>query len=92
MNSDQPARGAAARPSPVPGCDRNLAPARKTAAAASLTIGPAAPGGPSMSSTGDQPPSPTGLFRPWRRLYGAVLVVAVLTYGLLFLFSRAFAP
>lgn len=40
----------------------------------------------------DQPPSRTGFFRTWRRLYGAVLVVAALTCGFLFLFSRAFAP
>lgn len=46
----------------------------------------------SMSPTDDQPPSPTGPFRTWKRIYAAVLVVAVLTYALLFLFSRAFAP
>ncbi len=40
----------------------------------------------------DQPPSPTGLFRTWPRLYAAVIAVAVVVYLFLFFFSRAFAP
>lgn len=40
----------------------------------------------------DQPPSPRGLFRSWRRLYAAVLLTALAVYVLLFAFSRAFSP
>ncbi len=45
-----------------------------------------------MDPSSDQPPSPGGVFRSWRRLYAAVLITAVAVYLLLSLFSRAFRP
>ena len=45
-----------------------------------------------MQDPADQPPSPHGLFRSWRRLYAAVLLTAFSVYLLLFVFSRIFAP
>lgn len=45
-----------------------------------------------MDNASDQPPSPRGFFRTWRRLYAAVLLTALTVYVLLFAFSRVFAP
>ncbi len=45
-----------------------------------------------METSSDQPPSPRGFFRSWRRLYAAVLLTAFSVYVLLFVFSRIFAP
>ena len=45
-----------------------------------------------MQDPADQPPSPRGFFRSWRRLYAAVLLTALSIYVLLFVFSRNFAP
>ena len=45
-----------------------------------------------MTSPDDSPPSRRGFFRSWGRLYGAVLLTAVVIYLLLFLFSAAFRP
>ena len=45
-----------------------------------------------MEHPADQPPSPGGFFRSWRRLYAAVLLTALSVYVLLFVFSRIFAP
>ena len=45
-----------------------------------------------MQDPADQPPSPRGFFRSWRRLYAAVLLTALSVYVLLFVFSRIFAP
>ncbi|MCY3745585.1 MAG: hypothetical protein OXH05_05085 [Acidobacteria bacterium] len=45
-----------------------------------------------METPSDQPPSPGGFFRSWRRLYAAVLLTALSVYVLLFAFSRIFAP
>ena len=45
-----------------------------------------------MATPSDQPPSPGGFFRSWRRLYAAVLLTALSVYVLLFVFSRIFAP
>ncbi|MDE3262578.1 MAG: hypothetical protein OYL41_11420 [Acidobacteriota bacterium] len=45
-----------------------------------------------MDAPSDQPPSPQGFFRSWRRLYAAVLLTALSVYVLLFVFSRIFAP
>ncbi len=45
-----------------------------------------------MQDPVDQPPSPRGFFRSWRRLYAAVLLTALSVYVLLFVFSRIFAP
>ena len=45
-----------------------------------------------MQNQSDQPPSPRGFFRSWRRLYAAVLLTALSVYLLLFVFSRIFAP
>ena len=44
-----------------------------------------------MEHAADQPPSPRGFFRSWRRLYAAVLLTALSAYVLLFVFSRIFA-
>jgi hypothetical protein len=44
-----------------------------------------------MENATDQPPSPRGFFRTWRRLYWAVLLTAFSVYVLLFVFSRTFA-
>lgn len=45
-----------------------------------------------MQDPADQPPSPHGFFRSWRRLYAAVLLTALSVYVLLFVFSWAFSP
>ena len=45
-----------------------------------------------METSSDQPPSPGGFFRSWRRLYTAVLLTAISVYILLFVFSRVFSP
>lgn len=46
---------------------------------------------PAATDASDRPPSETGFFRTWRRLYAAVLVTELALVVLFLWFSRAFS-
>lgn len=50
-----------------------------------------APAPSAVTDASDRPPSESGFFRTWRRLYAAVLVTELALAALFFWFSRAFS-